>query len=87
MDTELGSKEKINATCVDALLDFLYDHVGILRISRLLCFDGLDGHQVKIKRNISTELNQINTIHVSEANFEKLLLLLKRRKQSCPRNI
>ena len=28
VDTTLGSKEKINATCVDALLDFLYDHVG-----------------------------------------------------------
>ena len=29
VDTELGSKGKINATCVDALLDFLYDHVGM----------------------------------------------------------
>ena len=28
VDTTLGSKEKINATYVDALLDFLYDHVG-----------------------------------------------------------
>ena len=28
MDTTLGSKEKINAPCADALLGFLYDHVG-----------------------------------------------------------